>query len=382
MRVALVAETFLPQVNGVVTTLCRLLEHLSERGHEALLFAPAGAPNVYAGVPVMPLVGMPLPLYPGLKLTPPQPGLTAQLRAFRPDVVHLVGPVLMGGPGLYAGRRLRLPVVSSYHTDFPAYTRHYSLGALRRAVWRYLRWLHNHCLLTLCPSRATRSDLRAQGFRRLRVWGRGVDTARFHPGMRSDAWRHAVGATDGERILLYVGRLAGEKRVELLASAMRELPDTRLVLVGDGPARMELAQRLAGTPAHFTGYLRGAELATAYASADMFVFPSDTETFGQVVQEAMASGLPVVGAAAGGTLDLVREGENALLFRPGDAVHLRAQVRALLDQPALMAAMGLAGRAMALHRSWPAVLDDLLGLYAQVSRRARTVAPQASPARP
>ena len=378
MRVALVAETFLPHTNGVVTTICRLLEHLDVRGHEALLFAPTGAPEAYAGAPIVPLAGMPLPLYPELQLTPPQPGLTAQLRAFRPDVVHLIGPVFMGGPGLYAGQRLRLPVVSSYHTDFPAYTRHYGLGALQRLVWRYLRWMHNRCLLTLCPSRATVHDLRAQGFRRLRVWGRGVDTARFHPGMRSDAWRQSVGATGDEKILLFVGRLASEKRVELLESALRDLPGARLVLVGDGPARPELERRLAGAPAHFTGYLRGAELATAYASADIFVFPSDTETFGQVVQEAMASGLAVVGAAAGGTLDLVRPGENGLLFRPGDAGELRQQVRALLEQPARATAMGEAGRTMALHRSWPVVLDNLLGLYGQVSRRARTAGRRAS----
>jgi len=380
MRIALIAETFLPQVNGVVTTICRLLEHLRSRGHQALLFAPVGAPDSYAGAQIVPLAGVPLPLYPEVRFTPPQPGITAQLRAFRPDVVHLLGPAMLGATGLYASQRLRLPVISSYHTDFPAYARHYGLGALQRVVWRYLRWMHNHCACTLCPSRATVEELRSQGFRRLRVWGRGVDTRRFAPEHRSLAWRTSLGIAPDERVLLYVGRLASEKRLDLLPQALDGLEHTHLVLVGDGPARQDLARQVAGLPVHFTGYLQGHDLATAYASADVFVFPSDTETFGQVVQEALASGLPVVGARAGGTLDLVREGDNGLLFAPGNSVALREQIQTLLASPALRAAMGEAGRQAALQRSWPVVLDRLVAHYASLSRRsARRSAPQAAP---
>jgi glycosyltransferase involved in cell wall biosynthesis len=363
MRVALITETFLPNVNGVVTTLCRLLEHLRDHGHEALLLAPEGGPTSYAGAEIIAMRGMPIPSYPELRLTPPQLGMTARLRRFRPDVVHLAGTVALGVAGRHAARQIRAPLVSAYHTDFPAYTAHYGIGFLRDWLYSYLRWVHNSCAVTLCPSSATIAELRAHGFRRLRRWARGVDTARFHPSRRSEAWRAAVGAGPDERVLLYVGRLAPEKRVELLADALTHLPNTRLVLVGDGPARPALERRLAGTSAHFAGYLRGDELAAAYASSDMFVFPSDTETFGQVIQEAMASGLPVVAARAGGAIDLVRDEVSGALFTPGSAADLRRHVVELLAAPELAAAMGLAGRAAAEKSSWPRVMDQLLGHY-------------------
>ncbi len=369
MRVALICETFLPDVNGVTTTLCRLLEHLQSAGHEALLFAPAGAPESYAGAQVVPLSGMPFPLYPEVKFTPPQLGLTMQLRQYQPDVVHLVGPAVMGAMVPYLARNLRLPVVSSYHTDFGEYSRHYGLGFMKGTVNAWLRWIHNRCQVTLCPSTFTLQSLRAEGFRRLKVWGRGVDVQCFSPEQRSDAWREAVGLREGETLLLYVGRLANEKRVQLLPDALAGLPNTRLVFVGDGPARADLQRRCAGLPVHFTGYLKGQDLATAYASADAFVFPSDTDTFGQVIQEAMASGLPVVGARSGGTLDLVRAGVTGRLFTPGLASDLRAQLRQIVDDPAGRAAMGQAGRTAAERRSWPTVMDELLIHYQKVSQR-------------
>lgn len=369
MRIALISETFLPDVNGVTTTLCRLLEHLQSEGHQVLLFAPQGAPEAYAGADIVPLGGMPLPLYPEVKLTPPQFGITAHLRRFRPDLLHLVGPVVLGATVPYIARKLQLPLLSSYHTDFGAYSYHYGLGFLKDTVNFYLRWIHNHCRMTLCPSTATLHDLRTQGFRRLKVWGRGVDTARFHPDHRSQAWRESVGLRSGETLLLYVGRLAREKRVELLVDALHDLEGARLVLVGDGPARAELQQRLEGRPVHFTGYLKGHDLATAYASADAFVFPSDTETFGQVVQEAMASGLAVVGARSGGTLDLVREGVTGHLFEPNVASDLRAQLRSLIANTNTRVAMGQAGRAAAERRSWPSVMTELLGYYDHMLQR-------------
>lgn len=370
MRIALICETFLPDVNGVTTTLCRLLEHLQAEGHAALLFAPHGAPERYAGVEVVPLGGMPLPLYPEVKLTPPQFGITAHLRRFKPDLIHLVGPAVLGASVPYVARNLRLPLLSSYHTDFGAYSRHYGLGFFQNLVNAYLRWIHNRCLVTLCPSTATLRSLRAYGFRRLKIWGRGVDVQRFHPQHRSAAWRASVGVQPGETLLLYVGRIAGEKRVDLLPDAIQGLPNVRLAIVGDGPARPELQRRSEGLPIHFTGYLKGQELATAYASADAFVFPSDTDTFGQVIQEAMASGLPVAGARSGGTLDLVREGVTGRLFAPGVASDLRAQLRIIVSNTDMRNAMGQAGRAAAEQRSWPRVMDELMGYYVRVLRHA------------
>jgi glycosyltransferase involved in cell wall biosynthesis len=368
MRVALISETFLPDINGVTTTLCWLLEHLQAEGHPALLFAPQGAPGSYAGAEVVPLTGMPLPLYPEVRLTPPQFGITAHLRRFQPDLLHLVSPVVLGMLGPYVARTLGLPLVSSYHTNLGDYSRHYGFGFLKDLMTFHLRWIHNRCRLTLCPSTATLRALRHSGFRRLKLWGRGVDTQHFHPAYRSAAWRESIGGQPGEMVLLYVGRLAREKRVDLLADAIRDLEGVRLVLVGDGPARMELEQRMQGLPVHFTGYLRGADLATAYAGADVFVFPSDTETFGQVVQEAMASGLAVVGARSGGTLDLVHEGVTGYLFEPHVASDLRAQLRRLLANSDLRVAMGQAGRAVAAERSWPSVMGELMGYYRHILR--------------
>lgn len=368
MRIALITETFLPNVNGIVTTLCRLLEHVQNEGHTALLFAPQGAPERYAGAQVIPLRGIPFPLYPDIRFTPPQPGIVPALRAFRPDLIHLAGLMVLGPTARFAARQLRIPAIATYHTDLPAYSVHYGLGALRQAAYSYLRWIHNACALTLCPSSAILADLRERGFRRLRLWGRGVDTVRFHPAHRRDDWRSAIGARANERVLLYVGRLAAEKRLDLLAEALRDMDGIRLALVGDGPARPQLERRFEGMPVTFTGFLNGHDLAVAYASSDLFVFPSDTETFGQVVQEAMASGLPVVAARAGGVIDLVRDEETGVFFTPGSAYSLRAAVSKLVANPELSIAYGQAGRAAAEQRSWPRVLDELMGYYRRALR--------------
>jgi glycosyltransferase involved in cell wall biosynthesis len=370
MRIALITETFLPNVNGVAHTLCRLLDHLQAHGHEAMLFAPHDAPRSYAGAEVVPLGGMPLPLYPEVKFTPPQFGVTPHLRRFTPDLIHLVSPAILGAMAPSVARTMRLPIISSFHTDLVAYSGHYGLGFFKNLFSSYLRWIHNRTRLTLCPSYATLRSLRDQGFRRLKVWGRGVDTERFHPSFRSDSWRESVGIQPDEVLLLYVGRLGREKRIDVLGEAVKGLEGVRLVVVGDGPARPELEQRLNNLPVVFTGYLKGDDLATAYASADMFVFPSDTETFGQVVQEAMASGLPVVGARSGGTLDLVRNGVNGLLFEPGVASDLRGKLRTLVVNHDMRRTMGSTGRSIAETRSWHSIMNELMDHYDCVLHRS------------
>lgn len=369
MRIAMIAETFLPDVNGVVTTVCAVLEQLAAAGHQVLLFAPRGAPPHYAGAEVVALPGVPFPLYPELRLTPPPHGIIDRLRRFKPDLLHMVGPFTLGQTGHSLARRLRLPVVASYHTDIPAYSGYYGLGWLSAAAYRYLRWVHNGCTLTLCPSADTLADLQAHGFERLGRWGRGVDTVRFHPRQRQASWRQAIGAQDDETVLLYVGRIAQEKRLDLLAAAVRDLPRVRLVLVGDGPARARLERRLAGGAVHFSGRLAGDELACAYASADLFVSPSDNETFGQAVQEAMAAGLPVIAARGGGVLDRVQSEVTGLLFTPGDAHDLRRCIERLVAAPAQRAALGHAGQALTEQRSWNAVVGELIGWYEEAQRR-------------
>jgi glycosyltransferase involved in cell wall biosynthesis len=301
MRIALFTETFLPKIDGIVRTLCRLLEHLSHRGHTALLFAPEGGPACYAGTSIVGLPGYTFPLYPELKLVPPTTDVKRHLEVFQPEVVHIVNPVSLGLAGLRQARRLGVPVIASYHTDLPGFTQLWGLGALRGPSWTFLRWIHNQADLNLCLSYATRSDLEAHGFQRVKVWSRGVDTGQFHPGHRSAEWRGRLsGGHPDAPLLLFVSRLSPEKRVEWLHPVLNALPGARLAIVGDGPLRPALERTFADTPTVFTGYLHGRDLASAYAAADIFVFPAANETFGNVVLEAMASGLPVVAARAGG----------------------------------------------------------------------------------
>lgn len=371
MRIALFTETFLPNINGVVTTLCYMIEYLQACGHEVIVFAPQDSPTSYFGAEVVPLRGVPLPFYPALRLTPPQFGIVSRLREFKPDLIHLGGTIALGPIGRIVASQLQVPLVSAYHTDFPAYSVHYGMGFLRSPTYRYLRWIHNACALTLCPSSETLHDLHTRGFQRLRLWGRGVDTVQFHPRFRSHEWRQSIGLQPHETLLLYTGRLATEKRLELLVKAVRGLENVRLVLVGDGPARTLLERQMVGMPVHFAGFLSGDALATAYASADLFVFPSDTETFGQVIQEAMASGLPVVAAGTGGARDVVADGQTGILFTPGDVATLRTQIARLLADPSRRADFGIAGRAIVERRTWSSVMDELLRYYQYALRWTR-----------
>ncbi len=308
MRVALFAETFLPKTDGVVTTTCHLLLHLSRRNHQAIVLAPDGAPSEFAGAHVLGLTGFNFPLYPELRLASPFAHFDHHLAAFQPDIVHLINPALLGAVGLRYARRNGLPIVASYHTDIPGYAEHYyGLSALREPIWTYFRWIHNQADLNYCPSSYTQVQLLERGFERVKVWPHGVDTLHFSPVRRRREWRIRLCGGDpseAERpLLIYVGRLAAEKRVDWLCPLIEALPGVRLAIVGDGPMRRSLEEHFAGTPTVFTGFLRGDDLAHAYASADLFVFPSASETFGNVVLEAMASGRPAIATRWSGPLD-------------------------------------------------------------------------------
>jgi phosphatidylinositol alpha 1,6-mannosyltransferase len=369
VRIALVCETFLPDVNGVAATVARLLTHLQQHGHQVLLIAPHGAPAEYAGARIVTLPGLTFPLYPELRLTLPNAELRRALRRFRPDLIHLVGPVVLGAAVPEIGRRMNVPVISSYHTDFAAYCRHYGAAPFAPLMQAWLRGIHNRCALTLAPSTWTIDRLRADGFRRLRLWARGVDTARFTPHGDRAGWRARINAAPHETVLLSVGRLAHEKRLDLLLEVLPQLTGARLVFVGDGPAREDLVARAQGLPVHFCGYLRGADLAAAYAGSDLFVFPSDTDTFGQVVQEALAAGLPVAAARAGGAADLIQDGVNGRLFTPNDRHALRQTLQGLLADRQQLQGLAANARRTVEQRRWPVVLDELLGLYTTVVTR-------------
>jgi glycosyltransferase involved in cell wall biosynthesis len=364
MRVAVVTENFLPKLDGVTRTLAMLLEHLRRRGHQAILIGPEGSPRRYAGFRVFGARGLPLPFYPELRALAPPPEFGRRLSWFRPDVLHVADPVLLGAAGVGWARRVGVPIVASYHTNLAAYCAHYGFPFLQEPAWFYRKVLHNQCEATLCPSPSTAREVERRGFERVGVWPRGVDSALFTPARRSEAWRRTFGG-DAQRVILYAGRLSYEKNLGALVDAFKALdePDTHLVLVGDGPARESLEHALAGRAVTFTGYLRAEALATAYASVDVFAFPSLTETFGQVVQEAMASGLPVVGFDAEGVRDLVTDGETGLLARDHSTRAFAELLRSALHSDQLRVSLGAQAHAFAATRTWESVMDRLLAVY-------------------
>ena len=371
MKIALFTETFVPEVNGVVTILRELLTQAASAGHELLVLGPQGAPASYANAAIVRLKGLPLPVYQGCRITPPQPAIMRALRTFQPDVIHAIGTLLLGPAAIAAGRRLDRPVIASYQSHFAIFLRHYRLGVFAPLVWRHLRRAHNQATLALCPSSDTQRTLIGQGFTQSQIWPGGVDTECFHPRWRSLEWRRSRGIHDDRPLVLYVGRLAAEKNLGRLATALARLEGAQIAIVGDGPQRAALEAHL-GRRAHFTGYLHGADLAAAYASADLFVFPSVTETFGQVTLEALASGLPVITTSSGAGADLVLPGHNGLLV-PNDAGSLGAAMQTLIDDQALRARMAAAARATSLGYSWPRIIGQLFDHYHEAIVRHREV---------
>lgn len=373
MRIAYVTESFPPDVNGVAVTAVRVASELVSRGHEPLVIAPEPAasqpgPDASLGFPVIRVPSLALPLYPGFRVGLPGPHIRAMLIAHRTNVVHLSGPVFLGVGAALTARKLGLPTVAVYSTDMAAYARAYHLGRPGVAVARrYLRRVHNAIDRTLAPSTATAADLTSRGFKRVVVWGRGVDTTRFCPAKRSADLRRQF-APQGEVVVGYVGRLATEKRLDLLSGVAR-LPGVRLVIVGAGPA--DAATRRALPGALFLGQQHGDELARSYASLDVFVHSGPYETFGNTLQEAAASGLPVVAPAAGGPLDLVDDKVTGFLVEPGSADALTRAVSMLVSAPKLRAAQGLAARSAMLRRSWSTRGDELIGHYEAVLGMAR-----------
>jgi glycosyltransferase involved in cell wall biosynthesis len=370
MRIAFFTETFLPKVDGIVNTLCHLFDYLAQRGYESILFAPDGGVSRFGNTKVVGLSGIPFPLYPELRLVPPVFSVMNELSAFRPDLVHVVNPVSLGYIGIRHARKLKLPLVASYHTDVPGFAARWGMRFLCRPLMHFFRWIHNRADLNLCPSTITQRELVANGYHSVHVWSRGVDSELFHPQRHSLEWRQRL--TDGEidkPLLLYVGRLSPEKRVDWLAPVLRQLPDVRLAIVGDGPARPYLERQFADCAVHFTGYLRHTDLAAAYASSDLFVFPAANETLGNVVLEAMASGLPVVAPRSGGLLDYVIDGETGLLFEPDHQNDLVIKVDRLVKSLEMARTFGKRGRERMAHNSWERVLDGLLAHYTQLIRR-------------
>ncbi len=361
VRVAIVSECFLPVVNGVTNSVLRVVEHLTAAGHQVLVIAPGlDGPAEYGGARVVRIPAVDLPVVSSMPVGVPGRRVLTALRDFVPDVVHLAAPFVVGFRGLAAARRLGIPTVAVYQTDVAGFAASYGLGLTARAAWRWTCRLHSQADRTLSPSTWATAALRARGVPRVHQWARGVDTSRFAPSKRDDALRREL-SRNGELLVGYVGRLAPEKQVERLA-VIAEVPGTRLVVVGDGPSEERLRAELPS--AAFLGFRGGDELARIYASLDMFVHTGQSETFCQAVQEALASGLPVVAPDAGGPRDLVLPGRTGFLVAPrpdgaedpeADA-ELRAAVVALTD-PVLRARFGASARRSVLRKTWSTVGD-------------------------
>ncbi|WP_297083693.1 glycosyltransferase family 1 protein [uncultured Demequina sp.] len=364
MRVALLAESFLPHANGVTNSLLRVIEHLSARGDEALVIAPeakrSAGPVRYGVARVVRLPAFGWPGYDDVRVSLSRVSRVArELDAFGPDVVHLASPFMLGWAGVRAAEQLGLPSVAVYQTEVPSYADRYRVGWGEPLLWHRVVQIHARAGLTLAPSTYAMDQLRGVGVPRLRLWPRGVDTRRFDPARRDDALR-AAWARDGDVVVGYAGRLAVEKRVEDLAR-LAELDGIRLVIIGDGPERARLEALL--PEAIFTGYLRGNALAAALASLDVFVHCGELETFCQGIQEAQSSGVPVVAPRRGGPIDLVDHGANGFLYEPGDLNGMVAAVSALVGDPGVRAAFAASALARVESRTWGSVCDLLMDYY-------------------
>jgi glycosyltransferase involved in cell wall biosynthesis len=364
LRVAVVTETYPPEVNGVAMTLGRLVEGLQLRNHQVQLIRPrqhaADLPQPTATLTEHLQRGIALPRYEGLKLgLPAKAALTRLWTKQRPDVVQIATEGPLGWSALAAANKLRLPVASDFHTNFHSYSAHYGLGLLRRAIVAYLRKFHNKAAVTLVPTEGIRRELTMNGYENLEIIGRGVDTQLFNPGRRDPALRAQWNVAEHETVALYVGRIAAEKNLALVFrafDAMREAhPATRLVLVGDGPERTTWQARR--PDARFCGTQTGEALAAHYASGDVFLFPSLTETWGNVTIEAMASGLAVLAYDCAAAEEVIRDGENGLKAAPEDEAGFIAKAVSLAQDPVLRHRLGSAAAARAAQLSWDAIVD-------------------------
>ncbi|MDN5977359.1 glycosyltransferase family 4 protein [Acidipropionibacterium jensenii] len=368
MRVAIISESFLPQVNGVTNSILRVLEYLRAHGHQAVVLAPgdpAVAPKEYAGFPVLTLSSVTWPGYQDVRVsTTPQWTLERYLNEFSPDVVHLASPFMIGYKGALAAATLGIPAIAIYQTDIPSYAARYGIGHLEFYGWYRVRQIHSLMVATYAPSTYSRDQLVAHGVPRVGIWGRGVDKVRFNPAKRSQAL-HDQWAPRGETVIGYMGRLASEKRVEDMIHLVG-IPGTRIVIVGHGPQRESLEKEM--PDAVFCGGLYGEDLPRALASMDVFCSTGELETFCQAVQEAKASGLPVVSPRRGGPIDLIDPSRTGWLYEPGNMTEFRERVTDLVGDPFKREAMGRAARASIEDRTWDHLCAELMDHYREAIR--------------
>jgi glycosyltransferase involved in cell wall biosynthesis len=370
-RIALFTGAYDHIADGVSLTLNRLVSYLGERGAIVRVYAPTvPSPALKHAGTLIPVKSTSAPGRPEYRVSL---GLTGEAHAdltdFQPDLFHIATPDLLGLAALRTARKWKTPVVASYHTHFASYLDYYRLGILEGAIWSYLRWFYRQCLHVYVPTKSMEAVLRNHGIDgNLRLWPRGVDSLLFNPAKRSNAWRAQRGIADSEIVVAFVSRLVAEKGLNVVVDVMRGLSDRhapfRALIVGDGPERKNIESSMPS--AIFEGHLTGEELATAYASSDVFLFPSETETFGNVTLEALSSGLPAVVANATGSNALVQDSVNGFLVEPRNQAAFLERVHQLVKDGELRRRMGTAARISAESYDWSAVLDQIAGYYEEI----------------
>lgn len=357
-----VAESFLPAVNGVTNSVLRVIEHLHRNGHHPIVVAPGEGPSEVGGVPVLRTSSFDLPRYDDVRVGLPKLWFTGLLRDLRPDVIHVAAPVVLGAMALRSARKLDIPSVAIFQTDLAGFAKRHGLGRLGPKIWNYLARVHSMADVTLAPSRPSAWTLRAYGVESVDLWPRGVDLELFSPQRRcSDL--HRFLAPNGEAVVGFVGRLAREKQVERL-EPLTYMKGVRVVVVGDGPERRELQRRL--PRARFMGFKGGEELARFHATNDIFVHTGIDETFCQSLQEAMASGVAVVAPSAGGPLDLIHQAHSGMFWSPEAPETLQGAVAELASDPELRCRLARAAREDVEQRPWSAVMEKLMDTYDNV----------------
>ena len=369
MRIAIVTEVFLPKIDGVVTRLTRTLDQLAAMGHDVIIFAPGNPPNTYAGFPVYKLPSLSFWVYPEIKFAVPPVRFWKQIRDFDPDVIHAVNPIWTAALGVFAAKRDAYPLVCSYHTNVPDYVDALGIGWTRKMATGAIRWLHNQAQVNLCTSDPMITKASAMGIERLTLWPKAVDTEGYHPSKASTkARRQLTNNHPDAPLVMYIGRISKEKDLERLNNVMvlvrNQVPGARLGIVGGGPHLQKLQESFDPSFTTFTGYLSGEELASAFASGDVFVFPSATETLGLVALESFASAVPVVGTNAGGIPFVIDEGKTGhLIPADGSDEDWARAVIDLLQDPVRREKMGAAARKEAEKYSWRESTEALVHAY-------------------
>ncbi len=376
MRIAFFTDTFHPQINGVTNTLNKLDSYLDKKQIEHAFFAPSyKESNIYEKAHRFKSISF--PLYPECRLSLPfYPSLSKMADKFKPDIVHLVTPLGIGVSGLRYANEKGIPKVASYHTNFDSYLKYYRLENFENLLWNYMKWFCNSNSLNFCPSNDTMGVLKSKGINNLRLWSRGVDTDIYNPCFKDMNLRRKLGLY-GKIAFLYVGRIAVEKDLDTLTGCIKRISRCykercAFVIAGDGPYTPQIRDAL-GDNAVFTGYLKRKELSSLYASCDAFVFPSGNETFGNVILEAMASGLPVIAANSGGVKDSIVEGYNGIYFRHRDMDDLERAIKYFIENKNIICELGKNARQSALDKSWDNVFDGLLADYHDVLRIAEKI---------